>query len=171
MLAGGGSAEMNSVLLDTNFDVTVERTKRRLRLEMKSGTATRGNVDGGWWPWSNHPAAEFPALIMALTPRIGPTRHIAYHSDVWAPTEATLNVEGRVVHLEGSHITAAGTVVVTGQDLERVHLLVVPPGTPSGVARAVLRSASCSDTVATAEDILASNGLSLGGQSTVTSRR
>jgi hypothetical protein len=38
--------------------------------------------------------------------------------------------------------------------------MVVPPATPGGVARAVLRSASGSDTVATATEILASNGVS-----------
>ncbi|MEV4319576.1 DUF5994 family protein [Actinocrispum sp. NPDC049592] len=58
----------------------------------------------------------------------------------------------------------ANTVVLTGSDQKQIRLLVVPPATPGGVARAVLRSVSRPDTVATVEEILASNGVSLDEQ-------
>lgn len=148
--------------LHNNDDATLPRTKHQPRLEIKPGTAVRRTVDGAWWPRSTDPAAEFPALVMASSSWIGPARHVAYHPDDWDPAENTLIVENWAVHVEGSHAIPANTVVVTGPDLKQVRLLVVPPTTPGGVARAVLRSASRSDTVTTVEEILVSNGVSLG---------
>jgi Family of unknown function (DUF5994) len=46
---------MISDLLDTSGDLP---DQRELRLKTKPSTATRGNVDGGWWPRSTDPAAE-----------------------------------------------------------------------------------------------------------------
>lgn len=70
----------------------------------------------------------------------------------------------------GSATLEANTVVVTGTDQNRMSLLVVPPGTPGGVTRAVLRLAAGPDTVATAEEILTSNGVQLD-RHTVSNRR
>jgi hypothetical protein len=159
---------MISDLLSTNDHATLQRTKRELRLKVKPSTAARGSVDGGWWPWSTDPAAEFPALVMALSSWVGPVRTIDYHLGDWDPAERTLIVEGWAVRLEGSPVVPANTVVLTGSHLKQIRLLVVPPTTPGGVARAVLRSASRSDTVATVEDILASNGVSLDKRPSVT---
>jgi hypothetical protein len=61
--------------------------------------------------------------------------------------------------LAGSATLEANTVEVTGTDQNRKRLLVVPPGTPGGVARSVLRSAAAPDTVAGAGEILTSNGV------------
>jgi hypothetical protein len=152
---------LNDNDLNDNDYATLQRTKRELRLKIKASTAAHGNVDGGWWPWSTDPAAEFPALVMALSSWVGPARHIAYHPDDWDPTARTLIVEGWAVRLEGSRAVQANTVVLAGPNLKQIRLLVVPPTTPAGAARAVLGSASRSDTVATVEDILASNGVSL----------
>lgn len=152
---------MISDLLSTNDYANLQRTKHELRLKVKPSTAARGSVDGGWWPWSTDPAAEFPALVMALSSWVGPARNIDYHPGDWDPAERTLIVEGWAVRLEALPVVQANTVVLTGSGLKQIRLLVVPPTTPGGVARAVLRSASRSDTVATVEDILASNGVSL----------
>ncbi|ALG06972.1 DUF5994 family protein [Kibdelosporangium phytohabitans] len=132
---------------------------RELRLQVRSRAAALGHVDGAWWPRSADPASEFPALIMALSSWGGPARHMAYHLDDWGPAESTLIVENWAVNLVGSRATPAHTVVVTGLNLERIRLLVIPPATPSGAARAMLRAASRSDTVSTVEDILADNGI------------
>jgi hypothetical protein len=87
---------------------------------------------------------------------------MAYNLDAWDPTERTLTVESWTVCLAGSQTMQANTVILTGPDLKQIRLLVVPPGTPGGVARAVLRSASDAATIATVEDILTSNGVPLG---------
>jgi hypothetical protein len=144
-----------------NEDATLPRTKHEPRLKIKSSTAARGIVDGAWWPRSTDPAAEFPALVMALSSWVGPARHMAYHPDDWGPAASALIVENWAVHLEGSQAVQPNTVVATGPNLKQIRLLVVPPNTPGGMARAVLRSASRSDTVTTVEEILASNGVSV----------
>ena len=145
--------------LHNNDDVTPRPTKHELRLKVKPSTAGCGNVDGAWWPRSIDPAAEFPALVMASSSWVGPARHMAYHPDDWDPAASTLIVENWAVHLESTQNIQANTVVVTGSNLKQIRLLVVPPATPGGVARAVLRSASRSDTGTTVEEILASNGV------------
>ncbi|WP_125726442.1 DUF5994 family protein [Kibdelosporangium aridum] len=145
---------------DNSENVTALRAKRELRLQIKPSTAAVGNVDGGWWPWSTDPAAEFPALVMALSSWVGPARQMAYHPVDWDPVQSTLIVENWAVTLARSCDIPANTVVVTGPNRKRIRLLVVPPTTPGGAARAVLRAASRSDTVATVDQILASNGVS-----------
>ncbi|WP_033296161.1 DUF5994 family protein [Amycolatopsis jejuensis] len=48
----------------------------------------------------------------------------------------------RTVRLEGFRSTDPHTIMAPGTDSRRVSLLVVPPETPGGMARAVLRSAA-----------------------------
>jgi len=131
-----------------------------VRLLMKPNTAAvRGYVDGAWWPRSNDPAAEFPGLVLAMSSWVGPVGRVAYHLGDWDKTRRQLTVEGWSVTLVGFPTLDANTVVVTGSNQRRMILLVVPPDTPGAVARAVLRSAAGSDTVASVEEILASNGV------------
>nr|WP_042193660.1 DUF5994 family protein [Kibdelosporangium sp. MJ126-NF4]CEL20833.1 hypothetical protein [Kibdelosporangium sp. MJ126-NF4]CTQ98362.1 hypothetical protein [Kibdelosporangium sp. MJ126-NF4] len=150
---------MSSDLRTPDNYPTRRNTEPELRLKMKPSAAVRGSVDGGWWPRSTDPVVEFPALIMALSSWVGPARRLAYHPDDWQPVANTLTVEDWTVHLEALHTVRANTVELTGPNLASLCVLVVPPATPGGVARAVLRSASSSDTVATVEDILSSNGI------------
>lgn len=125
---------------------------------MKPANVTPGHVEGAWWPRSTDPAAEFPMLIMALSSWGGPARHLAYHPGDWDLAAHTLTTEGWTVHLTARDTVPPSTVELTGLNLKTIRVLVVPPTTPGGVARAVLRSASGVDT-ATAMDILASNGV------------
>ncbi|GAA5169234.1 MULTISPECIES: DUF5994 family protein [Amycolatopsis] len=130
-----------------------------VRLQMKPAGAARGFVDGGWWPHSNDPAAEFPALVVALGASVGPVSRMSYHLDTWDAVARKMPVQGRVVRFGGFRSMDTHTVEVIGSDGRRVSLLVVPPGTPGGTARAVLRSAAASDSTASVADILASNGV------------
>jgi Family of unknown function (DUF5994) len=135
--------------------------RHEVRLRMKPRTAAGGQVDGAWWPRSHDPAAEFPELVLVISSWVGPACRVAYHLDDWDLATPELMVEGWRVTLAGSVTLQANTVVVTGTDQAQKRLLVVPPGTPGGVARAVLRSAAGPRTVASAEEILASNGVRL----------
>jgi uncharacterized protein DUF5994 len=153
---------MISGRLITSEAGAVQSTRGELRLQMKPSAAAHGLVDGGWWPWSNDLAAEFPELVMTLSSLLGPVDRIGYNPDTWDTTARTQTVANRTVRLEGVHTMQANTVTVTGPDLPLMSLVVVPPGTPGGVARAVLRSAAGSDCIATARDILVSNGVLLG---------
>ncbi|MGH8882577.1 MAG: DUF5994 family protein [Stackebrandtia sp.] len=130
-----------------------------VRLTMKPNAAARGYVDGAWWPRSHDPAAEFPEIVLAMRPWVGPVRRVTYHLDDWDKTRRELVVEGLSVTLVGLPTLDANTVVVTGPNQRRMILLVVPPGTPDDAAQAVLSSAAAPDTVASVEEVLASNGV------------
>ncbi|MDX8032075.1 DUF5994 family protein [Lentzea sp. BCCO 10_0856] len=138
-----------------------DRRDHALRLQMKPAGAARGHVAGGWWPWSDDPAAEFPALITALRAWVGPVNRVSYHLGTWGPVARKAPVGGRMVRFEGFHSIDPHNVVVIGADYRRVSLLVVPPGIPAGAARAALRSAADRDSTANIADILASNGVPL----------
>jgi hypothetical protein len=129
------------------------------RLEMKPSGAAKGSVDGGWWPRSLEPATEFPALVTALEERMDRVSRVIYNLDLWESAPRTLEADGRVFRCGGFHSMDAHTVTAIGADSSRLDLLVVPPDTPGGAARAVLRSAADHDSTATVDDILASNGI------------
>lgn len=145
--------------LTTEAATSAEPVRAEVRLRMKPNTAARSHVDGAWWPRSHDPAAEFPGLVLVMSSWVGPIRRVTYHLHDWDPTGRELTVEGWTVTLVALPTLDANTVVVTGSNQRRMMLLVVPPGTPGGAARAVLRSAAAPDTVASAEEILTSNGV------------
>jgi hypothetical protein len=148
-------------LVGTDFQPDSDPARSEVRLRMKPDNAVPGHVDGGWWPRSTDPAAEFPALVAALTSTLGPISRAGYNLDAWTATARKLTVHDRVVRMEGFRTMQPHTVTLTGQNRQRISLLVVPPDTPGGVARAILRSAADPDTTATVHDILTSNGISL----------
>lgn len=135
-----------------------EPTARTPRLAMKPVAARGGPVDGAWWPGSTDPAVEFPALVEALAAH-GAVRGISYHLNTWDRTGRTLTVGDAVVRLEGFHATQPDTVTLIWSDYTRTRLLVVPPLTPGGVARAVLRATSTSAASTPVEEILLGNGV------------
>jgi hypothetical protein len=119
-----------------------------------AGTAT-GHVDGGWWPRSTDPVAEFPGLIETLHAHVGQVGRVAYNLDFWEPVHRKLTVAGRVVRFEGFHAMNPHAVTAIGTDSRRVTLLVVPPDKPPDVARAVLRTAADPESTASIDDLLA----------------
>ncbi|MEU6152098.1 DUF5994 family protein [Actinosynnema sp. NPDC047251] len=155
---GGGSAKIIPDLIDTT---TGDTLSHELRLAVKPESGRGGKVDGAWWPWSTDPAAEFPPLIAALGVH-DPVRRVAYHLRTWQRTATRMAVDGVAVRLEGFPFTHPDTVNLIRADRTRIRLVVVPPGTPGGVALAVLHDASTSDSATTVEEILAGNGLSSG---------
>lgn len=138
-----------------------DRRGRGVRLQMKPAGAVHGTIAGGWWPWSDDPAAEFPELVAALAAWVGPVNRISYHLDTWGEAARKSPVDGRMVRFEGFRSIDPHTVVVIGSDRRRVSLLVVPPGIPAGAARAALRSAADRESTASVADILAANGVPL----------
>ncbi|MCT2582028.1 DUF5994 family protein [Actinophytocola gossypii] len=136
-------------------------TRREPRLEMKPAGAAPGSVDGGWWPRSLDPTTAFPELATALHPWVGRIGRIAYNRGRWEPAPRKQTLDGLVIRYAGLDAIDPHTVTVIGTSGRRVSLLVVPPHTPGGVARAVLRSAADADSTAAVADILASNGVPL----------
>lgn len=128
------------------------------RLALKPAGSARGHLDGGWWPSGDDLPAEIPALQDALRDQVGPVGRISYHLDAWPPVPRKLPTGGRVIRMEGFHSMSRHLLVVIGVDYRRATLLVVPHGTPGGVARALLRSAARPESTETADEILAGNG-------------
>lgn len=139
----------------------VETTQRTLRLSMKPKGYSGGAVDGAWWPRSANPMTEFPPLLAVLGAD-GQVRRVSYHLDSWERADRKLEAGDITVRMEGFHSIQPDTVTLVNSDYTRIRLLVVPPGTPGGVARAVLRSTATSNATATVEDILSSNGATSG---------
>ncbi|HEX6358626.1 DUF5994 family protein [Actinophytocola sp.] len=136
--------------------------RSEVRLRAKPRTGAGGGVDGAWWPRSRDPATEFPELVLAMSSWVGPVRRVTYHPDDWQAAAHELTVEGWLVSLVGSSTLQANTVAVVGPGQRRMSLLVVPPSTPGGIARTVLRSATGPGNMSTVEEILANNGIDSG---------
>lgn len=122
-----------------------------VRLEMKPEGKATGHVDGGWWPRSRSLADELPALVEALTPRLGPVEWVSYHLGEWdSPPDAVL-INGVAVRLGGYRLQGAASLDVIARD-HRVTLLVVDPELDQRVAEAAMGTAATegnSDDVAT----------------------
>ncbi|SMC94846.1 DUF5994 family protein [Lentzea albidocapillata] len=80
-----------------------DRRGPALRLRMKPAGALRGHIAGGWWPRSNDPATEFPALVSALGAWVGPVERISSDLDTWAAVARKAPVNGKAVRFEGFH--------------------------------------------------------------------
>jgi hypothetical protein len=137
-------------------------------LRVKPATGVRGQVDGAWWPRSTDPAVEFPGLVMALSSWIGPITRMACHLGDWDTPVDRIVTNGWAVTVEDLADLPPDTIMVIGADERRMTILVVPVETRGGVARAVMDAAAARDTVASAAEILASNGISSDKSSTVT---
>ena len=51
---------------------------RGLRWRLKPAHRCSGSVHGAWWPRSTHLTAELPALLAALSPRLGRIDRVIY---------------------------------------------------------------------------------------------
>ena len=136
-------------------------TRSEVRLRMKTHPATQG-LDGAWWPRSRDPETEFPELVLAMSSWVGPVSRVTYHVDGWDGPARAVTIDGWPVVLVRSTALQPNTLVVTGTHQRERALLVVPPGVPGGVARAVLRATAGPDDVLSAEEMLAGNGVPPG---------
>lgn len=118
--------------------------RQLLRLTLRPASAPRGIVDGGWWPRSTDPLAEFPAVIAGIAMRLGPVTRLAYNMDAWGSAPWCLVVDHETVRLEGFHSIGRRTVIVSGKQWGRRVLLVVPPDTAVAVAELELARAASS---------------------------
>lgn len=83
-----------------------------------------GHVDGGWRPPTRDLAAELPALLAALTPRLGRIDRVTYHLGDWPDPPRRVTFDGNVVRLEGFRSQASGSLTAIGWDRQRTTLLI-----------------------------------------------
>ena len=93
-------------------DTGTESTWPGSRVVFPSSPTAQGVVDGSWWPRTRDPAVELPALIAAVTDRLGMVDRIALNASAWD----------------------AHTIRVIGCDSSHLDLLVTPPDTATTLA-------------------------------------
>lgn len=124
------------------------------RLTLAPQRVDRAVLDGGWWPRSQNPSTEVPALVAALTQRYGPIRHVLLNSDTWAEHPRRLTAGTRVVRMGWftSQGPALATAITTAGD--QLDLLVVPPATSPEAAERAMAAAADPDVFTSAAGIL-----------------
>src|SRR3954468_13068266 len=55
-----------------------------LRLQLKPAHRSCGFVQGAWWPRSTELTGELPALLAALSLRVGSIDSVLYHESGWS---------------------------------------------------------------------------------------
>lgn len=113
----------------------------KVRLHLKPATPRSGHVDGGWWPRSRDLAAELPALLAAVTDRLGTAERVSYHLGDWEPSSRRIDVDGFAVRLSGFRFQPTATIDVLGPQ-KRITLLVIPPETSPQAADDTLAAAA-----------------------------
>ncbi|QTJ70779.1 hypothetical protein HYG77_32180 (plasmid) [Rhodococcus sp. ZPP] len=116
---------------------------------------SRGFVQGAWWPRSTRLTHELPALLTALSRRLGPIDRIIYDEKGWAPAPSSIHHAGNTVALRHSSDQSSNTLAVTGEKFGRLVLLVVPPYTDPILAYATMMTAASPRDVSTADELLA----------------
>jgi len=126
-----------------------------LRLDLKPEGSTTGFVDGAWWPYSTDLAAEVPALLEAITGRLGSIERVSYNIAGWANASRRVDAGGIRVRLDGFRTRPSDTIDVSGVSDHRVTLLVIPPTTDQSAARDIMRRASTPGNCESTETLLA----------------
>ncbi|WP_370962511.1 DUF5994 family protein [Amycolatopsis sp. cg9] len=124
--------------------------KSEPRLGINSAKPATGPFDGAWWPASRDLATELPALLDAMTARVGQIDRVTYHLADWPVPDRRLPFGDGVVRLEGFRSQAAGSLTVIGWNRNRMTLRVVPPETEPGTAKRTLAEAAAEGTPAPA---------------------
>jgi hypothetical protein len=114
---------------------------KSLRLNLRTGTASPGRFDGGWWPRSPDLLAELPGLIHVLTARLGVIRKVGYNPDTWGPLVRRMVVDGNLVRLEGFRGQDRYSLRLTGVTPGVLCLLVIPSDTTEMAGNAALSAA------------------------------
>jgi hypothetical protein len=124
-------------------DTGAETLEPDSRLVFAPSPTAQGVVDGSWWPRTRDPAAELPALIAAVTDRLGMVNRIALNADAWdtRPQQIT-TVDQQMVRLDWPDASDAHTIRVTGDDSSHLDLLVIPPDTATNLALTCLAIAA-----------------------------
>ncbi|WP_143230739.1 DUF5994 family protein [Actinosynnema sp. ALI-1.44] len=114
---------------------------RPLRLVIKADGAASSGFDGGWWPRSPDLAVELPALIRALTPRLGMVRRIRYNPDTWGQLARHLTVDRGTARLEGFIGLDPYSLRITSVTSSMLCLMVVPPDAAEHIGHGALAAA------------------------------
>jgi hypothetical protein len=145
---------MSTPTLQVDASKATPSPGRGLRLRLKPAQSC-GFVQGAWWPRSSHLIDELPALLMALSRRLGHIDRIIYDENGWAPAPPCIDHAGATVDLRHSNDQSNNTLSITGEKVGRLVLLVVPPYTDPVFAYATIMTAASPHDASTADELLA----------------
>ncbi|MGK3205744.1 DUF5994 family protein [Amycolatopsis sp. MEPSY49] len=128
------------------------------RLRLKPAAPATGHVDGAWWPRTRDLAAELPALLAALTARLGRIDRVTYHLGDWPDPPRRVTFDDGVVRLEGFRSQPTGSLTAIGWERQRTTLLVVPPEAGADAAQHALTTAADPDNTDDSTELLAAAG-------------
>jgi len=116
------------------------------RLVLKTDGASRGLLDGAWWPRSRDLLSELPALTDVLDPLWGRITRIAVNPEHWPVIPREIPVSGHIVKVGWftSEIDPHKLLLLS-YGTGRFDLLVIPPGTGAESAARLLEAASDHD--------------------------
>jgi hypothetical protein len=127
-------------------DTGAESTRPDSRLVFPPSPTAHGVLDGSWWPRTRDPATELPALIAAVTDRLGVVGRIALNADAWDTRPQQIPIVGQqVVRLDWFGAWDAHTIRLIGYDSSHLDLLV-PPDTATALALTCLAIAAGQNT-------------------------
>ncbi|MDR8410215.1 DUF5994 family protein [Nonomuraea sp. 3-1Str] len=115
----------------------------------------RSVVDGAWWPCSRDAAAELPDLIAAVDRLLDrATLRIGVHRDTWQNIPRRIPARGRQVRIGWFRHADPRVITLSFAAGEPVVLLIIPPGTAAGAAKAVLKLTAQETAGMAVDDIL-----------------
>ena len=111
------------------------------RWQLTPHALTSKRLDGAWWPRSTQLSTELPALVTALSERLGELAVVGYHRNAWTPVPEQLRVAGETITLPG--LTSDEPATHLADRYGRcVTLQVIPPAAHGAVARETLDAAA-----------------------------
>ncbi len=112
------------------------------RLTLTPDDQCVGNLGGAWWPRSNDLVAELPALLTALTERLGSVERVVYDPAGWAAAPGQVVAGDQTVTLDAYPYESLHKLYLYGLDGASTVLRVVPPGTDDAEARTLMADPS-----------------------------
>ena len=114
-----------------------------LRLALKTGGASRGLLDGAWWPRSRDLLTELPALTEVLDPLWGRITRVAVNPEHWPVVPHHVPVGGHVVKVGWFTLEIdPHKLLLLSYGTGRWDLLIVPPETGAESAARLMAAAS-----------------------------
>ncbi|RKT19528.1 hypothetical protein BX285_3993 [Streptomyces sp. 1114.5] len=130
-----------------------------VRLSLTPEGATRGRLDGAWWPRSHDLLRELPPLAAALDPTWGKVTRVTVNPTHWPVIPRRVQVAGHVIHVGWfEQEQDADEVIVCSFTPLRLELLVIPPEAEASAAEWLMTAASDPANTRTGTDLLTAAG-------------
>ncbi|MEV7075117.1 DUF5994 family protein [Streptomyces sp. NPDC093990] len=116
------------------------------RLALKTDGASRGLLDGAWWPRSRDLLSELPALTDVLDPLWGRITRIAVNPKYWLVIPRQVAVDGHIVKVGWfTPEIDPHKLLLLSYGTGRWDLLIIPPETGAESAARLMAAASDHD--------------------------